>query len=99
MSNTNETSSTTTDASDDEPKRGRRGPRKCDQIRIAAPQSFTPDEVAVLNALLEIVARGGDARVVARTQAPVLSRLRRKAVSMTRAITRRTEQRAAILAG
>lgn len=78
--------------------KGARPRGRCDELRVNAAQSFTPHEVAVLEQLLKIVVRGGDTRVIARTQPEAIAALRRKAAAMTAQVERRAAQRAAILA-
>lgn len=38
-------------------------------LRVSASQSFTEDEVSVLDAIISTVLRGGDARILARSRA------------------------------
>lgn len=45
------------------------GPRRCDELALRASTSLSGDEVEALGAILDMLRRGGDARVLARNPA------------------------------
>lgn len=61
-------------------------------VRVAASMSFTPAEVAALDALTKTLLRGGDARQHARS--PELRSVMRKVEVMKAALDRQREKRA-----
>ena len=65
--------------------------RSLADMRVAASQSFTPEEVHALAELLAIVRRGGDVSVMRR--APGFLSLERKASKMRDTIERQRERR------
>jgi hypothetical protein len=66
--------------------------RSLANLRVAASTSFTADEVHTLSAVLALLRRGGDARMLVRT--PVIANVMRKVENMKATLERQKTRRA-----